>query len=568
MKKSFFKRVMALGVAVVAAFSMAACKKNGNSGENEDDPTKTNLHIFTYKAGYGDEWLYRLEDAFEKAFANVSFEEGKTGVKVRHTPDMLAFNASQVQESEYDIFFFENEHYYKYLNVLEDISDVVNSKAAASETNTIADKLDEQQINYYGAKTGDETRYYALPSYFGNYGIIYNIDLFDEKGYYLAADRKDGVIIGNNKDAKKSNGPDGKTGIIDGVDYSADDGLPATYEEFFELCDEIASCDDTPVCWPGKYNQHHLGNLMDNLVSDYEGVAQMRLNYDFNGEATDLVVLDSDGKVKRNPDGTPVTERKNITSANGYDVARQAGKLYAMEFIEKLISNVDYRNEDAFTGSFSHTDNQELFLTAGTDFDEGSESIAMMIDGPWWQEESAGVFSEMASADAKYSRTNRNFGWMPLPKATADKVGTGSVYSDYLNAFVCVKKGLSDGVKKAAKEFVRFSASDSMLRDFTLTTGAVKAYKYEMTDADTAKLSTFSKDLIRNVRNSDIVYKFSSSNFYNANIANLQYDVVYTARVNGSTYKNVVDGIREGKATGVSFFEAFNDYFRKYSFWK
>ena len=173
----------------------------------------------------------------------------------------------------------------------------------------------------------------------------------------------------------------------------------------------------------------------------------------------------------------------------------------------------------------------------------------------------------MEKAGSQYARTNRNFGWMPLPKATADKVGQGNVYSDYLNAFVCVKGGLSEGVKKAALEFVKFSCTDAMLRDFTVTTGAPKAYKYDM-GSDMNKLSSFSKDVINYVTNSKIIYKFSSSNFYNANIANLQYDVVYSAKVNGSLYKNVVDGIKEGGATGTSYFESFNDYFKKYSFWK
>ena len=162
---------------------------------------------------------------------------------------------------------------------------------------------------------------------------------------------------------------------------------------------------------------------MDNLISDYEGVEQMRINYDFDGTiAKDLVVLDANGKITKDSNGNIVTEEKAINSSNGYDVARQIGKLYAMQFIEKLITNVNYYNNDAFTGSFSHTDNQELFLMAGTDdFGTGlndDKAIAMLIDGPWWQEESAGVFTEMEKAGSQYARTNRNFGWMPLPKAT------------------------------------------------------------------------------------------------------------------------------------------------------
>ena len=114
MKKSLFKRIIGFGLACIAAISMAACGGNGNKdGSKKEDPTKTTLNVFTYGAGYGDKWFTRLANAFEKAFANVSFEDGKTGVLVNHTPDMRQFNAAQIQKSEFDIFFFENEHYYK-----------------------------------------------------------------------------------------------------------------------------------------------------------------------------------------------------------------------------------------------------------------------------------------------------------------------------------------------------------------------------------------------------------------------------------------------------------------------
>ena len=90
MKKSLFKRIVGCGLACIAAISMAACSGYGNEDDSEkDDPTKTTLNIFTYKAGYGDEWLNRLEDAFEKAYANVPFEEGKTGVQVKHTLSLI-----------------------------------------------------------------------------------------------------------------------------------------------------------------------------------------------------------------------------------------------------------------------------------------------------------------------------------------------------------------------------------------------------------------------------------------------------------------------------------------------
>lgn len=47
---------------------------------------------------------------------------------------------------------------------------------------------------------------------------------------------------------------------------------------------------------------------MNNLISNYEGVEQMRINYDFAGTANDLVVLDGEGKIMYNADGSVKTE--------------------------------------------------------------------------------------------------------------------------------------------------------------------------------------------------------------------------------------------------------------------
>lgn len=90
---------------------------------------------------------------------------------------------------------------------------------------TILSKLDDQQVDYFGVMQDGERHFYALPSDVGDYGLIYNVDLFESKGYYIADDKSGGFVIGDDKSARKSAGPDGE--------YDTDDdGLPATYDEF------------------------------------------------------------------------------------------------------------------------------------------------------------------------------------------------------------------------------------------------------------------------------------------------------------------------------------------------
>lgn len=158
-------------MAFAAAVTMVSCgskggsteSKNGNSA-NPSDEGKTKLVVFTYKAGYGDEWLKSLAASFEKAYADYQFEEGKKGVSVEVRGDMRGFTTAQMKESIYDVFFFENEAYYNFLDgTLEDLSSIVNAKAGAGDSLTVLEKLDSQQTDYYGVKENGKTSYYGLP---------------------------------------------------------------------------------------------------------------------------------------------------------------------------------------------------------------------------------------------------------------------------------------------------------------------------------------------------------------------------------------------------------------------
>lgn len=154
-----------------------------------------------------------------------------------------------------------------------------------------------------------------------------------------------------------------------------------------------------------------------------------------------------------------------------------------------------YYYKDSFTDSYSHTDNQEMFLMNGTEFSNESKTIAMLVDGVWWQEESKDVFESMASNDEKYSAKNRKFGWMPLPKANEEKIGSENVYTDFVDALMCLKKGAGTR-KEAALEFIKFACTDEMLVDYTKITGAVRAYKYDIPDSALGDLTPFAKSMV------------------------------------------------------------------------
>ena len=84
MKKSFIALMMAV-VTALSCLPLAGC---GN-GNNAVDNTKTHLSVLAYDGGIGSQWLKNAAKRFEEKYANVSFEEGKTGVVIDITNDKL-----------------------------------------------------------------------------------------------------------------------------------------------------------------------------------------------------------------------------------------------------------------------------------------------------------------------------------------------------------------------------------------------------------------------------------------------------------------------------------------------
>lgn len=560
----FFKKALSFVVALATAVCVcASCGGNnggnsGNSGGGKESQTidegKTTVRVFNYKAGYGDAWLDEIKNAFEAKYANTSFEEGKKGVQIIPDSRMGDMSAAQASASVYDVLFLENEDLVAYRNggAVEDLTDIVT--ATGIDGKTIESKLNDVQKEFFGNKEG---KYDALPRHYGTTGIIYNIDLFEEKSLYIG---KNGGYVGK----------EGKSAGLDGIEGTDDDGLPTTYAEFFDLLDEMVVRNVVPLCWNGKYYRHYLGFFFDSLVADYEGVDQMMLNYNYSGTAKDLIKIGADGKAVING-GVPETESVAITTANGCELARQAGKYYAMDFMHKIISDSDYYYKDSFDGSFTHTLSEQKYLQNG--YTNQEKKIAMLLEGPWWQNEASAIFRNMAASNPAYSMNSRRFGVMPLPKATSEKATEGkNVYSDDLNTFVCLKKDSkrSAGITDAAKKFIQYCTSDEALVMFTKSTGAPLAYSGYMTETDKATLSTFSKSLIDHVEKSDMYYRVSLNSFYNTNIDRLSSGNIYETIIDGEAYVTPAYGIYEtsDEVSAIGYFENYYKTFKTYEFWK
>ncbi len=551
--KKIMKKLLVVVLACMMPISVVSC----NRGGEKVDKTKTQLYVATFDGGFGTSWMDAIEKRFEAKYAKVSFESGKTGVQIIAKPEREMTNEvllTKLSGMTHEVIFTEAINYYELQSsgLLYDISEAVTKPinwdfvtgtvdANDPETKSIQEKMSNgAHKDYFGANGN----YYGLPFYEATYGIVYDIDLFEKSKLYFAEDGQN--FIRKSSD-KRSKGPDGVFG-------TSDDGLPATYEDFFKLCDYMVSMKITPITWNGV--SPYVNALVESLQADYEGEEQMRLNYTASGTATNLV-KEFDGN------GNPVLESKEITADNGYLTwTKQAGKYYGLKFVEELTGNTSYYDKNQVMNStYTQTEAQNAIIM--DKFIQGKYPVAMLIDGSWWLNEAKGSF---AAAEQRFGveagLQDRKFGFMPLPKATEAKVGEKYSVME-VNSSTCFVRGSVDKKKDALiKEFIQFCHTEESLREFTSITYATKPFTYTMTEDQVEAMPYWGQEMYRLHNEDAYVSSYSTSLVYKRNASKftqLWEGTMFKTLVDGKSYKDVTIAMipQKDKKT-VSALEYFN----------
>ena len=460
------KKLFCMLLALTMAFCAASCGRvdNGDNGDEPVDQTKTQLYVANYDSGFGSEWLKKAMNRFAEDYKDYSFEEGKTGIQFHTRFDKSFYGKNLltgIEGSSYDVYFTEGFFYYNFVsdNKLLDITDIVTEKLTQyGETESIEDKLSPERKDFFKV---NGTTYYALPHFEAVTGIIYDMDLFEEKEYYFAKNKDNGNdgFTSKNSGEELAYGPDNLPG-------TPDDGLPATYADFFKLCDRMKADGIIPVCWNGIATEY-LTDFAKSLAADYDGKADTMLNFTFDGNAD--LVTGFDGE-------NPVIQEVEINPSNGYRLAQQAGKYYALQFIDKLVSGKYYR-DGSFNQGVSHTDNQGIYLRSK--IDSAATTVAMMIDGTWWENEAtnSGAYDSLVKQfGPRASRDNRHFGFMPFPKATEAQLGLQWTVWELFNSAGFIKASIPENRIKAAKMFLQYCHTQKSLAEFSVETNTMKAF--------------------------------------------------------------------------------------------
>lgn len=572
MLKKFAAVIMA---AVTALGTMSLFSACGERIGEPIDETKTQLYIGNYDGGVGTQWLYEAASRFEEKYKDFEFEPGtgKKGVEVKINPDKTTFHGGNIlmklpsvkeqivftEQVDYDVFASSGS--------LADVSDIFKDPLSDfGETESIYDKTDpaiREYLNFNG-------KVYAVPHYRLLTGLQYNVDLFEDYGFYFNADASGFVSPGTTAEEEtRSKGPDGKTGVIDGIDYSYDDGLPATYDEFFRLCEYMYDNSVMPLIWTGQNRAQYAGGLTWSLYADYEGREKFMKNFNFSGDVDDIVTSFDNGK--------PVLKTETITPEKGYLLRQQVGRYYALDFMERLVKG-GYCDPKSFSLTFSHLMAQTEFVSRWCDgvkdanLPSDTWPIAMLDDGNWWENEASLNVSEgFGLAETIFGeagkKENRRFAMMPLPKVSKDQVGekfslaeTNTSYA-FINAYTTK----DENILKLAKLFIQFCSTDQEMQYFTAKTGVPKGLSYEMPEEYLNKMTYYQQSVWYINSIADVICPYSSAKIYRNNASSLRFGTDWMT----PTFNIAVDAFHENKIDAIGFFNGMAmseaDWKNKYS---
>ena len=94
------KRALCMLLAISATCtSFAACARPDDGDTSHLTGNESVLKIGVFDGGVGHQWAKNLEVAFEKKYANVSFESGKTGVDVKINAQKEQLSPDQIKAS-------------------------------------------------------------------------------------------------------------------------------------------------------------------------------------------------------------------------------------------------------------------------------------------------------------------------------------------------------------------------------------------------------------------------------------------------------------------------------------
>lgn len=545
--KNKFKKVACTTLSLMLAFGTVMTTGCGGPDEGEPvDETKTQLYVGVYDGGFGESFLYDFKARFEEEYKGYEFSDGTVGVQVMIRSDKgyeMTKLASGVAGWDRDVYVSAACWDYNKLareGALLDLTDIATAELAGEGT-SIAGKMTESYRDWFCI--GD--KYYGLPQYEAASGIGYDVDMFNEYKLYINKQYEDSNVLAQKfscgeNDANRAYGPDGEQGTYD-------DGLPATFEDFFDLCEYMVGKSITPVIWPGKL-QSYMSSVIASLYADYEGAEKVMNHFTFSGDIDVITGFDSSGNPK-------IGSATLNGAENGYLAFKQPGLYYALDFLYKIVEQKDsyYDYNDCLGGGVDHLGAQEKMIYGAS----GADMVGFIFDGPWWYNEAKGAREDFAEEfpDVEEHR----YAMLPMPKVSKAKVGKQTLMDSVMSCTFIPAK--IDAYKQdIAKKFVQFCMTNESLSEFTRSTSTTCPYDYTMDAGDLAETSYLGQSMYALHSSADYVMPLNQNTIFLKNPTLARGgNAFWGTEVPTIKFQYKVEGKTDGR-TAREFFENMASY--------
>ncbi len=543
--KKTFAKVGAMVMAATSLFSFAGC------GFTDDNSDKTHIMIENFGGGVGVQWLNNAISDFMDYIGDKQYEEGKT-VYIEVVRNDTGVHCDNIQSSGSHLFFFQ-EPYTKLYNLIQsgafmEVTDIVRDETLDEFGEvgvTIESKMDSR-YRFAMQGTGNyANKYYMLPHYEMYSGASYDIDLFTEKGFYLAQEggsfEHTSALLNNKKfyftdlDAEKTVGNDG----IPGTD---DDGMPTTLDEMVAMCEYIKGNGISPFSAPGGHIDYanHLIEALWTALAGYEqraAVATMSGKVDYVTGVSDVELWKGTGiKVPL------IEENAVVTEETGYKAINQAGRYYAFAFME-LAYQQNWFYDQYANPDYNHKAAMRSFVLNGLgDYD----FLASHVEGTYWynEAESYGLFNDYKTYSG--GKEIKNIGHWHMPTSINGEVVTDEnnareeAIIDNYTSTVVINGNIDDRPGNEAKlqlckDFVKFLYSEKQMKKFTATTGVAKALmEYPIDKEVLDELDPYQQTVMRLRDNNRVVQQYGDSDMYR------NFSTIFVYSVSGPGYAPIV----------------------------
>lgn len=569
--KKVLARTLAMALSMTTLFSAAACgggATTGGAGGGGLDPTKTTLEIGNFGGGVGRKWL---DEAFARFaaldwVAEREWTPGKKGLQI-NVVSTTGVKVKNMKEQAFHMFFAQGKYNDYFAEIQKgdvmDISDIMDDDLGTygEPGVTIADKIPAE---YLDSLKGNDGNYYMLPHYGTQSAATYDVDLFEDMGFYLAQpdmgmEHTTELIPGQTyyftgDAACKTVGNDG----IAGTD---DDGLPTTLNELVAMCDYISNNRVEVFSFPGigahiDYSNH----LILGLWAGLSGYDQRRAVVTHAG-TVDYVTGMSETEIWP---GTgiyaPVTETVTLAgdSTDGYKAIDQASRYYAFAFME-LAWKQGWLYERFTETNYTHKEAMRSFILNGH---IGIPKIAAHVEGSYWYNEAEGygLFNDYKVLSGTGSSV-KNLAHWHMPTSIGNDVVTGTenardeVVMNGMTSNMLINGNLdtvsgNEGIIEACKEFFKFLSTEQELKNFTACTGVAKAlYQYTIDDSVLNELDPYQQTVMRvragaNCKGPNVVNQYGTSQTYRNKASYFTYSANCTGfspYFDGKTYYAVIE---------------------------